>query len=282
MPVHLIIGRDYLGQRLHARLAASAQPVYFTTRSASASQEASGVRGRHVHFDLDERQSWYKLDKVPDDDLLVYFLLPPGQIDIHSLQEFVEYLNTRSIQRLAICSSTVVYPRDDIEVDADSMVMDDTPRALRQLAVENVFSASNNDWRIVRLAGLYGPGRIIGRKMLAAGEAPGGNPEAWLNLVHVEDAAELLIRVARGAGAGKIELGCDGTPVKRAEYYRDLALSLGLPPPRFTVDTTREKPGRRCSNTPTCRRCGWQPVFTDYRKGWLAVQRMQDSVPGRQ
>ncbi len=42
--------------------------------------------------------------------------------------------------------------------------------------------------------GIYGPGRLLSKVATLRNSEPlAGNPEAWLNLVHVEDAAEAVV-----------------------------------------------------------------------------------------
>src|SRR5262249_42647713 len=45
---------------------------------------------------------------------------------------------------------------------------------------------------ILRFSGLYGPGRIVRRDALEKGEAIVGDPDRYLNLIHIEDAARAV------------------------------------------------------------------------------------------
>src|SRR5262249_56781506 len=86
---------------------------------------------------------------------------------------------------------------------------------------------------ILRFAGIYGPGRLLGRQAVEAGEPLVGDPEKWLNLIHVEDgAAAVLAAEARGE-PGAVYNVCDGRPVRRRDFYALLARLLGAPEPRF-------------------------------------------------
>jgi nucleoside-diphosphate-sugar epimerase len=122
----------------------------------------------------------------------------------------------------------------------------------------------------VRLAGLYGPGRIVGMTTLLHGQGVGGDPEDLLNLIHVEDAAALLQAVAAADSSASIELGADGVPLRRRDYYEHLAMRLGVPC-RFgrgedTVGFARRRSGSRaCCIDPTCARTGWRPRHRDAR-----------------
>src|SRR5262249_57188389 len=86
---------------------------------------------------------------------------------------------------------------------------------------------------ILRFAGIYGPGRLLGRQAVEAGEPLVGDPDRWLNLIHVEDgAAAVLAAEARGE-PGAVYNVCDDRPVRRRAFYAELARLLGAPKPRF-------------------------------------------------
>jgi nucleoside-diphosphate-sugar epimerase len=87
---------------------------------------------------------------------------------------------------------------------------------------------------ILRLAGIYGPGRLLTRiEQLRRGEPLSGNPDAWLNLIHVDDAVHAVLAAEQHGQSGETYLVSDDRPVRRAEYYAALAASVGAPPPRF-------------------------------------------------
>ena len=216
-------------------------------------------------FDLNKAETWHILDEIKSQKLDLYVLVPPSQIDAESFAEFVSYLRKVPVHKAILASSTVVYGNSEREVDADSKVEIDSVRGERQYAVEQLWRKLGVNTRIVRFAGLYGPGRIIGKGLVEKGESIPGLSEAWLNLIHVEDAAKLLIKVATAEYAQAVELGCDGKPVKRGEYYSDLARHLNCQPPVFLEDDSVRGRGRRCSNTLTIERTGWQPERIDYR-----------------
>ena len=53
---------------------------------------------------------------------------------------------------------------------------------------------------VLRFAGIYGPGRLPRAKAIRAGEPLVGDADRWLNLIHVDDAADAVLAVeTRGA-----------------------------------------------------------------------------------
>ena len=250
--IHLIIGAGYLGGRLAALLPGER---HLTRRAA---------RPGIIPLDCNDAASWAGLAALEGKGpaLCVYFCVPPGQIDARLFPDFLQRLAGLGAQRAVLVSSTVVYGRREREVDADSAVNIDSPRAERQYRVlEHLNHAS-----VLRLAGLYGPGRVIGRAGILAGNPIQGRADAWLNLIRVEDAATLLKRMGEMAQPARVELGADGSPARRRDYYAFLAERLGRPLPGFDQDQTNGQ-GRRCDNRKTRQRTGWQPAFPDYRAG---------------
>src|SRR5690606_34447061 len=88
---------------------------------------------------------------------------------------------------------------------------------------------------ILRMAGIYGPERIPRLKALMAGDPIAAPSEGFLNLIHVDDAARIVLDAEERAAPPCVYTVSDGQPPIRAEYYAELARIAGAPPPRFTV-----------------------------------------------
>lgn len=105
---------------------------------------------------------------------------------------------------------------------------------------------------ILRLAGIYGPGRIPRADVLRRGEPIDAPADGCLNLIHVDDAARVVLAVERAARDGRIALPrtycvADGRPGLRREYYAELARLLGAPPPRFVEPAATSPAARRAA-----------------------------------
>ena len=112
------------------------------------------------------------------------------------------------------------------------------------------------------------PGRVIGQIRLKSNEPIESDPLAYLNLIHVDDAAELLLAMAQPDHRASIELGCDDSPHTKHDYYHWLADRLGTSPPVFTSSGNRSASSSKiCSNSITCRRTGWRPKFPSFKDG---------------
>jgi nucleoside-diphosphate-sugar epimerase len=86
---------------------------------------------------------------------------------------------------------------------------------------------------VLRLSGLYGPGRAWPVERVRGGQiALGPGDGTWLNLCHLEDAVG-AVRAAldRGEG-GAVYHASDAEPVRRRDLAIWVAARLGFPPPR--------------------------------------------------
>ena len=86
---------------------------------------------------------------------------------------------------------------------------------------------------ILRFSGLYGPDRVIRRVLLERGEPIPGDPAGYLNLVHIDDAAQAAVAALEAARPDPLYLVSDDRPVERREYYALAARLLDAPPPRY-------------------------------------------------
>ena len=87
---------------------------------------------------------------------------------------------------------------------------------------------------VLRLAGLYGEGRVPRMADVIAGRPIAGSPDAYLNLIHVEDAARAIVTAAAsGTVAGQTYNVSDGHPPTRGEYVALVARLLRVPLPVF-------------------------------------------------
>ena len=125
---------------------------------------------------------------------------------------------------------------------------------------------------ILRFAGLYGPGRAVRRSLLERGEPIPGEPEKFLNLIHIDDAARAALAALESRHAEAVYVVSDDRPVTRLEYYARMAELLGSPPPKFRPPAP-EAPSRRvkrpasASATPDQKLAGPHAKLSGYRHG---------------
>jgi len=124
---------------------------------------------------------------------------------------------------------------------------------------------------VVRLGGIYGPGRSALLKKFLNGEAT-VDPESdrFVNAIHRDDAAAAIqFLLTRAESAGQIYNVVDNEPILQSECYRWLAerLSRPLPPVgRSTLKRKRGESNKQVSNA-KLRALGWTPHYPNFAAG---------------
>jgi nucleoside-diphosphate-sugar epimerase len=93
----------------------------------------------------------------------------------------------------------------------------------------------------LRFAGLYGPDRLPRLDDLKAGRPIAADPDSWLNLIHVDDAASVVCAVAAAATPRPLYVVSDGHPVLRRDWYGHLAAITGSPSPTWDLSLPRTR-----------------------------------------
>jgi nucleoside-diphosphate-sugar epimerase len=130
---------------------------------------------------------------------------------------------------------------------------------------------------ILRLGGIYGPGRIPRRSELEAGRPILASAEGFLNLIHVEDAATVVLTVEARATLPCLYNVTDGRPVLRKDYFCELARLAGAPAPRFEPPPPGDPRGeraasdKRVSNDKLLAELRPSFKFPSYREGLAAI-----------
>lgn len=300
-PAALIVGCGYLGMHLAARLRQRDRTVFGTTRSETRARQLAGIGVRPMIVHVTQPLTLAALRPALEAEALdVYYMVPPGRPDrspnprqtvVGGTAHVLKALRNShaNVRRAILVSSTAVYGQTAGQrINADTPPEPPGQRGRILLEGEAHWLGTSPAYHVLRLAGIYGPTRIIGEKALHDGAPLIGNPDALLNLIHVEDAAELLLAMMTASAPGRIELGCDGNPVPRLEYYTHLAHRLGVPPPEIVddeqaakqfglnLDRLRRSSSKALDNIATCQRTGWTPRYPTFRQGLdaaLAAQR---------
>jgi len=168
--------------------------------------------------------------------------------------------------RLLFTSSTSVYAQTSGEwVDESSPAEPDRETGRALLEAEAIVRAVNGC--VLRLAGLYGPGRsVLLRKMREGSAVLEKDGTRWINQIHRDDAARALLAVAQSGAPGTIYNVVDDTPAMQREVYQWIADFLGcaLPPPG-PADLNRKRgwTSKRVSNA-RLRALAPPPEFPSY------------------
>ncbi|WP_092263796.1 SDR family oxidoreductase [Deinococcus reticulitermitis] len=141
------------------------------------------------------------------------------------------------VPRLLFTSSTGVYPDEPREMTEEgAQAAPDAPSVL--LRAEALAQTSVVRPVVLRLAGLYGPGRPAGRFLAGRKDVPGGG--APVNLLHLEDAVGAVLTLLQGDQAGTFNVCAAAHPLRR-DFYPAAARALGLEAPTFAPDEASGK-----------------------------------------
>lgn len=195
---------------------------------------------------------------------------------VEGLRRVVGWMAERRQQprHLLQISSTGVYGQSQGEwVTENSPALADSDTARALIEAEDVALRSGVPASVVRLAGIYGPGRNRLIEQVRAGVMVPAEPVQYTNRIHRDDAAGLLQHLLLQADQNELlapcYLGVDDEPAPLHEVCSWLAEQLG-------TSLQAEGPGigrmgsKRCSNE-LARETGWAPAYPSYREGYATM-----------
>jgi nucleoside-diphosphate-sugar epimerase len=281
--VKLIFGCGYLGQRVADRWLRAGDTVYALTRSAARAQSLQAAGLRPLVGEILQPET---LRDLPAAETVLFAVgYERGargsmrEVYVDGLRHVLQALPPGT-GRLIYVSSTGVYGQEDGSwVDEGSPCVPARAGGAACWEAERLLLASS--WAeqavVLRMSGMYGPGRIPRRRELEAGRPLAAPSAGFLNLVHVADAARAVLAVEQDAPLPQVYCVSDGQPVVRGEYYRYLAELLGAPAPIFTEPPTdspaalRAGASKRVSSERFRQRFAFRFEYPTYREGLAAI-----------
>ena len=203
---------------------------------------------------------------------------------VGGMQSILAWAERGAIGTLAYTSSTAVYPQGGgATVDETAEAPGGTPNGAiireSEKLLEQAPATVRARWFILRLAGVYGPGRHHLLDQLRDGALTlNGSGDHRLNLAHRDDIAAAILACLQAPASlpDGIFNVADTGPAMRAEVVRWLSDRLGRAMPVFDGSGTIRRggapmPDRIISNAKIQRVLGWQPRFPDYRAGYESL-----------
>jgi nucleoside-diphosphate-sugar epimerase len=177
-------------------------------------------------------------------------------------------------RRLLFLSSTGVYGQDQGEwVDENSATEPRGYTGRTLLEAEQLARASGLPVTVVRLAGLYHPGRPWLQEQIRAGLQAQREPPQYSNRIHRDDAAGLIAHLLQADAGGKAlqecYLGVDDEPAALHEVVDWMRAKLGVTQCSEQM-LSRRAGSKRCSNA-RARTLGWAPAYPTFREGYAAI-----------
>lgn len=261
----LVVGTGYLGSRV-AKLATREEvTVYTTTRTREKFPAFQAQGWSPVRFDWTREPGAENeipaLSASPRVLVAVSYDRNSGlgreESQVGGLKRLLGLLPADA--RICYISTTGVYHQvDGAWVDESSPAEPSREGGRAHLHAEKLIRQSRPDgcWHVLRLSGIYGPGRVPRIADVRDGEPIASSETGYLNLIHVDDAAAAVLaswqllgqqttshastaqtpksedRAHEDDNAG-LFLISDDEPVVRREFYQEIARQCGAPPPQF-------------------------------------------------
>jgi len=277
----LIAGCGYVGSALAARRVAAGDTVFGLRRRPEGLPE--GVRP--VAVDLADARA-VATALPPDLDAVVYAVSADSRDLADYRRAYVEGLAhvlealPRPGPRVLFTSSTSVYGQDDgswIDEASPTEPARETGRIV--LEGEARLAGSGLAGAVLRLGGIYGPGRTRLLESVRSGAARLPAREVPTNRIHRDDAAGALDHLLKLPEVDPVYLGVDDEPADLGTVLRWMAGRLGLPepPPEEPAEPggaagRGRRTRKRCRNG-RLRAAGYTFRYPSFREGYDAILR---------
>ena len=175
--------------------------------------------------------------------------------------------------RTLVVSSTAVFGESDGGIVDEQTSPEPTGfNGKVLLKMEQLAANCTEDLVIVRISGIYGPGRErLIRLAASEGLEVQQSPPFFTNRIHRDDAAAALKHLAEIEKPEALYIASDDLPASRYEVVKWLALAQGATAPKGLSDEHASR-GKRVNNQ-RLRDSGFRLSCPDYRVGYGAVIR---------
>lgn len=279
----LLAGCGKLGTELGLHRAAAGDQVFGLRRQASLLPAPI----EPISADLGDPDSLAA--RLPENLDAVVFTATPGAFNdaayeqayvrgLDNLLRALEQADQRP-QRLIFVSSTSVY--GDTGGDWVDETITPEPQAFsgeRLLQAEALLAALGDRGVVLRLGGIYGPGRERLLKRVREARPVVADPPSYTNRIHQTDCVGVLEHLLELPRPATLYLGVDDHPAPLHEVLDWLADSMGMDrvPRQSGAPGDQRGSNKRCSNR-RLRQSGYQFVYPDYRDGYRVMLDQQAS-----
>lgn len=231
----LLGGCGDLGRRVAKRLLARGDEVWALRRHPPANDH-SGIGW--IGADLSDPNT---LRELPSGITQLVYLPTPDRRDeaayravfVDGLRNLLAALDRASLKRVLFVSSSAVYgDHAGAWVDEDTAPAPPGFNGAVLLEAERLLAAEPLTSIVLRLAGLYGPGRLRLLNRLREGKARvPRDPSHWSNRIHIDDAAAAVAHLLHLPQPQALYLGVDSTPLPLDVLYEHLCRLINVPSP---------------------------------------------------
>jgi nucleoside-diphosphate-sugar epimerase len=281
----LVIGCGYVGFRLAVELAGEGHQVFGLRRSRvlDTSLHAAGIQP--LVADITRPATLALLPSNFDwiVDCVSSSSGGPGeyrQVYLEGLQNLLAWLAPNPPACFLYTSSTGVYGQDDgsiVDEHSPTEPQNETGRIL-VAAERRLLNGARQAFPaiVLRLAGIYGPGRGYWLKQFLSGHAViEGRGDRFLNMIHVDDVVGAIATALVKGAPGAVYNVVDNEPVQQMTVFQWLSRTLGRELPPFG-GTAADNPGKRSatnkrvSNRKLTGELAYQLKYPTFREGYTA------------
>jgi nucleoside-diphosphate-sugar epimerase len=271
----LIAGCGWLGAAVAARLLARGDQVLGVRRDAARAEALRPLGVEPLVLDLADPASASAIPPGVDailalqsasrdtEDAYRRTYLQAGQVLLQAARRL-------GVRALVYTGSTGVFShRDGSDVEETTPLRPGSPSAQALADTEGLYldaARSGLPARILRLSGLYGPGRAwMVARVRSGAMALGPGDEAWVNACHRDDAAAAVLAVLDRGRDGAVYHATDAQAMRRRDVVQWVAARLGIEPARSATPWTG--PDRRIRGERTRAELGLALAWPSLREG---------------
>lgn len=287
----VVFGAGYVGSEVAKAAVTGGAKVVALTRNADRGQQLQKL-GCEVVVSMLGSDFWHSEITGCDFSLLSVGASKPG------IQGYAESYGegVQSVLRWAAAveepghmiytGTTSVYPQDGgVDVHEDDATEASSPQSKLLMTAEELIARWPGRNTVLRLAGIYGPGRhhILDRLRDSHDNTIPGRASTHLNLIHRDDIVSAILAAwsQEDPVDSQIFNLTDNSPPTRDELVRWLCDKLGRSVPAFSGQPApgrrRISPDRIISNRKIRHELGWSPHHADFRSGYDSI--LANSLP---
>ncbi len=290
----LIVGCGYVGLPLAGELARAGHDVFGVNRTLEKSAALRQIGVEPLAADISRRADLDALPK-PFDWVVNAVSSNKGGLEeyqrsyLDGTHNLVDWLAGSPLQKYIHVGSTSVYSQTDGSLVKETssaqpttetgLVLAETEQSLLRAFKDKKFPAV-----LLRLAGIYGPGRgHLFLQYLKDEARIRGTGLRLLNMIHRDDAIAAIISALKSGRPGEIYNVVDDEPVPQIHFFRWLSETLGKNMPPFVDEESgagrkRASTHKKVSNRRLRMELGCNLRYPTFRQGYTAeIKRMEEA-----
>lgn len=249
----IIMGVGYVGMPLLQQLQTLNYSVYTTTRSPEKVERLKEYSTDVILLPPDNDRPLKQL--IDDCDAMIVLIAPKNgstykETYLKTAQEIMNALKGRTKPfSIIYTSSTSVYEGSKTEWSTEDLSLaPSSENAQILLKTENTF-LQHPDTCILRLGGIFGPGRELHKRVASlSGKPYPGNGDAFTNHIHLDNIVSGIIFCLENRLNGIYNLVNNDHPTRKA-LYADLCQQLAIAEPIWKDNDAAQSTGYKVSNS---------------------------------